>query len=362
MAPEQVQGLEADARTDIFALGAILYELATGRRAFDGQGQASLIAKILETDPPAVSSLVPIAPPAFDQLVARCLAKDPADRWQSAHDLALHLRWMESQLSGTAAANPTMPRTPRTRAWLPWTVAALCAVVAAGAMLLPFRAPAVEPAPPMRFDVALPPDAHLDTFEGPVISPDGRLVAFAADLKGLRQGFRLDLSSQETVALPDTDGANEPFWSPDSRAVAFFTRDGIKQVSVTGGPARTLAPAPDARGGTWAPGVILFAPTPAGVIHRVADTGGPSIALAMPPPPKGGGYSLTLPTRRTNCISRRTGDGSHSTPTSRAGLRSTSRRSPTSRSSSSSPSTVACSRSGVRTDASSSTWRPTGLS
>ena len=102
MAPEQVQGLEADARTDIFALGAILHEMATGRRAFEGQGQASLIAKILETDPPTVSSLVPVAPPALDQLVQRCLAKDAADRWQSAHDLGLHLRWMQSQVSGTA--------------------------------------------------------------------------------------------------------------------------------------------------------------------------------------------------------------------------------------------------------------------
>jgi eukaryotic-like serine/threonine-protein kinase len=292
MAPEQVQGLEADARTDIFALGAILYEMVTGRRAFEGQGQASLIAKILETDPPAVSSLVPIAPPALDQLVQRSLAKDPADRWQSAHDLALHLRWMQSQLSGTGIGNATTRPTPRTRAWLPWTVAALCAAAAAGAMLLPFRPAAVEPAPPMRFDVALPRDARLDTPDGPVISPDGRLLAYAAVVNGRRQVFRLDLSSQETAALPDTDGAYLPFWSPDSRAVAFFTTEGLKTVSVTGGPAHILAPAPEARGGTWAPGVILFAPTPGGVIHRVADTGGPATALAMPPPPKGGGYWL----------------------------------------------------------------------
>jgi eukaryotic-like serine/threonine-protein kinase len=307
MAPEQVQGLEADARTDIFALGAILHEMVTGRRAFEGQGQASLIAKILETDPPTVSSLVPIAPPALDELVQRCLAKDPADRWQSAHDLALHLRWMQSQLSRTATANPTMPHTPRKRVWLPWTVAALCALVAAGATLLPLPPGAVEPAPPMRFDVTLPRDARLDTYEGPVISPDGRWIAYAADLNGNRQGFRLDLSSQETVALPDTDGANQPFWSPDSRAVAFFTTDGIKQVSVAGGPARTLAPAPDARGGTWAPGVILFAPTPVGVIHRVADTGGPATALAMPPPPKGGGYWLPqfLPDGKTFLVFER---------------------------------------------------------
>ena len=133
MAPEQVQGLEADARTDIFALGAILHEMATGRRAFEGQGQASLIAKILETDPPTVSSLVPVAPPALDQLVQRCLAKDAGDRWQSAHDLGLQLRWMQSQVSGTAIGTATKLRISQRRAWLPWTVAALCALVAAGA-------------------------------------------------------------------------------------------------------------------------------------------------------------------------------------------------------------------------------------
>ena len=160
MAPEQVQGLEADARTDIFALGAILHEMVTGRRAFEGQGQASLIAKILETDPPTVSSLVPIAPPALDQLVQRCLAKDPADRWQSAHDLGLQLRWMQSQLSGTAIGTATMRRTPQKRAWLPWTVAALCASSPQERLLLPLRPAAVEPVPPMRFDVSLPRDAR----------------------------------------------------------------------------------------------------------------------------------------------------------------------------------------------------------
>ena len=302
MAPEQVQGLEADARTDIFALGAILHEMATGRRAFEGQGQASLIAKILETDPPTVSSLVPVAPPALDQLVQRCLAKDAADRWQSAHDLGLHLRWMQSQVSGTAIGTATKLRTSQRRAWLPWTVAALCALVAAGAVLLPRQPATVEIVPPMRFDVPLPRDTRLDGPDGPEISPDGRWLAYAADLNGRRQVFRVDLSSQETAALPETDGAFLPFWSPDSRSVAFFTsRKGSSRCRSAAGPRGYWPPLLTRRGGTWAPGVILFAPTPTGVIHRVADTGGPATPLAMPPPPKGGGYWFPqlLPDGRT---------------------------------------------------------------
>ena len=97
MAPEQVQGAPADARTDIFALGTILYEMATGRRAFEAKTQASLIAKILETDVPAVSTLAPLAPPALDHVVQACLAKEPADRWQTAHDVKLELQWIQTK-------------------------------------------------------------------------------------------------------------------------------------------------------------------------------------------------------------------------------------------------------------------------
>jgi serine/threonine protein kinase/Tol biopolymer transport system component len=302
MAPEQVQGLEADGRTDIFALGAILHEMATGRRAFEGQGQASLIAKILEMDPPTVSSLVPVAPPALDQLVQRCLAKDAGDRWQSAHDLGLQLRWMQSQVSGTTIGTATKLRISQRRAaWLPWTVAGLCALVATGAVLLPRQSATGGIVTPMRLDLPLSPDLRLEPPDAPEISPDGRWLAYAGTLNGRRQVFRVDLSSRETAALPGTDGAFLPFWSPDSRSVAFFGPEGLKQVSVGGGSAQVLAAAPEARGGTWAPGVILFAPTPTGVIHRIADTGGPATPLTMPPPPKGGGYWLPqfLPDERT---------------------------------------------------------------
>jgi eukaryotic-like serine/threonine-protein kinase len=291
MAPEQLQGLETDARTDIFALGAMLYEMATGRLAFEAQSQASLIARILDTDPPPMSTLVPLAPPAFEQLVQRCLSKEPAERWQSAHDLALQLRWMQAQVSGTSSAPAPGTRRARTRVWVPWSVAAVLGVIAVVAVLWP-RTDAIDP-PPMRLEVHLPAAARLDAPDGPVVSPDGRWLAYTATtVESGRQLFYTDLLSQQTVALPGTDGAYLPFWSPDSRGIGFFAGASLKQVSLDVRQPRTVAPAPVGRGGTWGPGFILFAPTIAGVIHRVPDTGGRPEPLQMPPPPEGGGYVM----------------------------------------------------------------------
>ena len=134
MAPEQVQGAPADARTDIFALGSILYEMATGRRAFEATTQASLIAKILETDAPAVSTLAPVAPPVFDHVIQGCLAKEPADRWQTAHDVKLHLQWIQAKGSRTGLAQSAVV-TRRRRTWVLWTVAAATVLIGLGAGL-----------------------------------------------------------------------------------------------------------------------------------------------------------------------------------------------------------------------------------
>jgi eukaryotic-like serine/threonine-protein kinase len=279
MAPEQLQGLDADARTDIFALGAILHEMCTGRRAFEGRGHASLIAKILETDPPAVSSLVALAPPAFDQLVQRCLEKDPGDRWQSARDLALQLRGMQAQVSGSVTGALAPARTRRARPWLPWAVAALCAATAAGAVLLP-RSTVTIDAPALRFDVTLPAHMRMGVADGPAISPDGRWAIYRAATDGQPQLFRADLSTQETMPLAGTEGGVGPFWSPDSRSIAFFAASSLKHVSVTGGPVRPLAAAPQPGGGAWGHGIILFSSE--GVIHRVPEAGGTPEALPLP--------------------------------------------------------------------------------
>src|SRR5918994_131859 len=132
MAPEQVQGAPADARTDIFALGTILYEMATGRRAFEAKTQASLIAKILETEVPAVSTLTPVAPAVFDHVVQGCLAKEPADRWQIAHDVRMQLQWFQHQ-GPVSSVGP--PQRARPREWLAWIVSTLAVVIAAVSLL-----------------------------------------------------------------------------------------------------------------------------------------------------------------------------------------------------------------------------------
>jgi eukaryotic-like serine/threonine-protein kinase len=278
MAPEQVQGAAADARTDIFALGTILYEMTTGRRAFDGKTQASLIAKILETDVPPLSTLIPVAPPALDHVVQGCLAKDPADRWQTAHDVRLHLQWIQAQGSRTELGASAMGTRRRT-IWLWCAVAALAgAALAAGALRLWFT-PSPLPVAEARFEVTLPEGMRVDSvYDRASISPDGQRLVFSASLKGRTQLFIRDLASTAVVALDQTESAFDPFWSPDSASVAFFARGKVQRLAVAGGPARILADATGwirgiTGGGTWASGTILFARSDGSVV-RVPDTGG----------------------------------------------------------------------------------------
>ena len=220
MAPEQVQGAPADARTDIFALGTILYEMATGRRAFEAKTQASLIAKILETDAPAVSTLVPLAPSTLDHVVQSCLAKAPADRWQAAHDILLELRWIQQYGS---VPTPELPLRGRRREWLAWVAGALGLMIAAMSLLS--RDQTVAPLP-SRTEILLPPRLSLqDWTDGPVISPDGRTVVFAGVTEGIRRLHVRALSASVVRPLPGTEGGMGPFWSPDGRTVGFSVGD-----------------------------------------------------------------------------------------------------------------------------------------
>jgi len=274
MAPEQLEGKDVDARADIFAFGAVLYEMITGRKAFEGTSQASVISAILSSDPPAVAVLQPSTPPALDQVIHNCLAKDRNDRWASAHDLWLQLNWIAGHPSTVTAAAGIAQN--RRRELVAWTIA-----TTAGLALLGLWASGLQhPTTDIRAHVSSavpPPGVSFETDEAPAISPDGRRLLFVghdASGKQLLYALPLDVATP-AQPLANTDGASLPFWSPDSRSVGFFGQGKLKTVDVATGQVRTLADAGQARGGTWnRDDVILFAPRPGTGLYRISAAGG----------------------------------------------------------------------------------------
>ena len=257
MAPEQIEGGEVDARSDIFALGAVLYEMATGRKAFSGKSQASLIGSIMQSQPEPVSRVTALSPPAFDRVLEACLAKDPEERWNTAHDVRLQLQWLAEGGSQVGVPAPVAARR-RNRERLAWVTAALTAIVATTfAVLWALRAP--EPPPVVRFEVPAP--EGLPLVGSPRISPDGRFLAFSAvDEQGQPRIWLRALNSVEAQPLAGTEGARlRPFWSPDSRHVGFMADGKLKRTPVSGGPPQVICDAPTGADGTWSEdGTILF--------------------------------------------------------------------------------------------------------
>ena len=272
MAPELLEGKEADARSDIFAFGALLYEMATGRRAFQGNTQAVIIAGILEREPPPISSLDLRMPLALTHLVQTCLSKDPEERRQSAHDVLLELKWMAqdvSQLGGPALVPRRVKRARRL--WI--AASGLAAVALVLGWLYYQRRP--EELPMVRTSVLAPEKTTFVASSLPAISSDGRKLAFASSAERRGQLWVRELDSLAANAVAGTEGANDPFWSPDGRAVAFFAAGKLKKVELRGGPAVVLCDALQGRGGTWSPnGTIVFAPNTNGPLYRVPSTGG----------------------------------------------------------------------------------------
>ena len=283
MSPEQIEGKEADARSDIFAFGAVLYEMATGKRAFEGKSQIGVASAILEKDPEPISATKPLTPPALDYLVATCLAKDREERLQSAHDVRLQLKGISLSASSAVAASPSQPSRTRRLGMLLAGVALLLA----GAGITYLLQPRNSPAPSVRSYIPPPPGTTftLSGLEiGPVVvSPDGKTLAFSAvDEQGVTKLWLRPLNAQRATAIAGTEDASKPFWSPDSQYLGFVADGKLKKVSASGGNPQILADGlgSESGGGTWnADGTILFCKERSGAIYRVSASGG-EVSLA----------------------------------------------------------------------------------
>ena len=276
MAPEQLEGRETDRRSDIFSLGAILYEAATGREAFEGTSHASVISAILRDEPRPISEVEPMAPRDLERVVRTCMAKDPEDRWQSARDVAVQLKWIgEGSQAGVAATGVARRKTRERLAWTGVAIAVLIAAALAAAYVQ--RAPRSLPA----IRALLPLPEPTMTLGELAVSPDGTQLAFTAARAGGQPALwirRLDGSSLQPV--PGGENATFPFWSPDGRFVGFFAEGKLKRVNPGGGAVLTICEAERGVGGSWnRDGTIVFAPTTTSGLYRVPAAGGRPVAV-----------------------------------------------------------------------------------
>jgi eukaryotic-like serine/threonine-protein kinase len=281
MSPEQLEGKAADARSDIFSFGAILYEMATGRKAFEAKSHASLIAAILKEEPRPLRELQPLTPPALEHIVKACVLKDPDERPQSAHDLKLQLDWIressgisQSQLTQTA---PAVGRSRARRKIASIVLAtAVCTLLAAGALAYFFRP---QPAPAERLEFSIPLQEEMSHM---ALSADGRMLAFVSPdpVSGANKVSVQHVGSSGISVLPGTEGASYPFWSPDDAYVGFFADGKLKKVRLSGGAPQVLATATSGRGGAWGSrGVIVFSPQAAGWLWKINADGSNLTAL-----------------------------------------------------------------------------------
>ena len=273
MAPEQLEAKEADSRTDIFAFGAVVYEMATGKKAFEGKSQASLIAAIMGQTPSPISELQPMTPSVLDWVVKRCLAKEPDERWQSATDLMAGLM-RTADVGAEAGPSPHFTEPSPWKRAIPWSLASL--VVGIIVTLIVVWNLRLQPqAEITRLGFALPPGDQFSSFNprsAVTISPDGRTVVYVGEQNGLRQLYRRPLSSQDDPEpIPGTGLAQEPFFSPDGRWVGFFAGGELKKILLEGGTAQPLTRVPVFSEATWTPDDTIIFGDATGLFRIGAD-------------------------------------------------------------------------------------------
>jgi Tol biopolymer transport system component len=276
MAPEVLQGSEADARSDVFALGCVLYEMVTGRRPFEGKSQLSVMTGILEKDPEPVSAILPASPAALDHLVKSCLEKNPEERIQTAQDVKLQLKWLAA---GGGAETVRATQGPAKRSPMAWILAVPALAVALISGWAYLRV-VTHAQPVVRSSILAPPGTSFVTMapaSGPaVVAPDGSRLAFSArDEKGNVALYVRALRSSVAIPLPGTEEATYPFWSADGKQIAFFAQGKLKRIDAAGGPVQNICDAANGRGGAWnSDDVVLFTPSVSSAIFRVSASGG----------------------------------------------------------------------------------------
>jgi serine/threonine protein kinase len=250
MAPEQLEGLEADARSDVFAFGAVVYKMLSGKRAFEGESQASLIAAILEREPTPLSSLQPMTPPALERTIRKALSKEPHRRWQDVGDFGSELQWI-SEGGGLAV----LREPSRSRQALPFAIGAIVGVLVSGLAVWSM----MRPGPPLVTHSTLLLPSMPERGSSPLaLSPDGTRVVYATAGEGI---YLRVLNDLEAHPISGTEGGHTPFFSPDGQWIGFFTNEALKKVAIGGGAPLTLCTVSghDSRGATWGPdGTIVF--------------------------------------------------------------------------------------------------------
>jgi eukaryotic-like serine/threonine-protein kinase len=276
MSPEQLDGDAGDHRADIFAFGCVLYEMLAGRKPFDGQTAVTVIAAIMSTEPAPIAALTS-AHPLLDHVMRRCLEKDRERRWQSMGDVGGQLRWIAEHPQTVAAPAPAA----RSLSW-PMKAGIVTAALVIGtlALLAGVRAlratRAVAELPALRLEITTPPTDDPTM----ALTQDGSAIAFVANQNRVPMLWVRPLDAVESRALPGTEGASFPFWSPDGKSLGFFADGKLKRIDVGGGRPLVVADAPNGRGGTWnSDGVILFSPGVSNPLMRVSISGGPAEVL-----------------------------------------------------------------------------------